>query len=345
MKRLLLIIFIILVVGVLLVGYVILGPGTGFEGSKKYLYIRPDAATRQAVIDSLLTNKIITNETAFDFLANRMDYWSHIRPGKYEILKGNSLLTIVRRLRNGKQVDVDLVITKLRTKEDFARLVGRKFATDSAMMMRFLNSEDSLEKFDTEPEQVMAQVLPDTYSYFWNSTPSVIFKKIQEASNEFWNEERVNKARDLGLTPLEVYTLASIIEEETTNYAEMDTIASVYLNRLKIHMPLQADPTIKYAVKDFTLRSVGGPMLHTPSPYNTYDNIGLPPGPICTPSRLTIDKVLNPAQTDYLYFVARLNLKGHLFSRDYNEHKKKAAEYQAEYGVRADKQKQKNGRK
>ncbi len=342
MKKLFLFLLLLLLVLSAIAAWIFLGPGTGFEASKKYLYIRPEAATKKAVMDSLLKNNIISNETAFNFLANQMNYWESIKPGKYEVRKGTSLLNLVKKLRNGSQEDIDLVITKLRLKEDFARLVGRKFATDSMQMMNFLNSSDSLERFGTEPEDVMAHILPDTYTYYWNASPSAIFAKLYEESNEFWNDERVNKARQLELTPLEVYTLASIIEEETTNHAEKDTIASVYLNRLKIGMPLQADPTLKFAVKDFSLKVIKGPILEVESPYNTYNNRGLPPGPICTPSRLTIDKVLNPANTNYLYFVAKPRLGGHLYSSNFEEHKKKAAEYRAADRIRQEKEKLEN---
>ncbi|MFL5773832.1 MAG: endolytic transglycosylase MltG [Flavisolibacter sp.] len=342
MKKLLVIILIILVVACAIAGFLIAGPGTGFTTPEKILYIRTSAATKEAVMDSIRTNKIVMSEAAFDFLATRMGYWKNIKPGKYEIKKGNSILTIVRMLRNGHQNDVDLVITKLRTKEDLAKLTGKKFEADSAQMMRFLNSPDSLEKYDVSPEMSMWYILPDTYTYHWSSSPSVIYEKLYEASNRFWNDERKQKAQQIGLTPQQAYVLASIIEEETNNDEEKDTIASVYLNRYKIGMPLQADPTLKFAVRDFSLKKIAGEILDVESPFNTYRNKGLPPGPICTPSRTTIDKVLNPATTDYLYFVAKPKLGGHLFSSTYAEHLKKRSDYLAADKLRQ--QKEKNGK-
>src|SRR5215203_2285658 len=156
----------ILVVGVI-GGWMVIGPGTGFSGSKEALYIRSGAATRQSVMDSLRTNKIIKNETLFSLLADRLDYWDQIKPGKYEIKKGSSVLNIVRMLRNGRQTPVNLVITKLRTKEDLARMAGSRFEFDSAQMMAFLNNADSLKKYNIDPERSLAMVLPDTYTYFW----------------------------------------------------------------------------------------------------------------------------------------------------------------------------------
>lgn len=311
--------------------WIILGSGTGFSQAKTYLYIRTGAATKKAVMDSLEKNNIVSNLAAFNFLANRLSYWENIKPGRYEITKGSSLLSIVRTLRNGKQAEVKLVITKLRTKEDLARFTGARFEFDSASMYKFLNEPDSLKEFEVDVETAMCHVLPDTYTFFWNTTPSAVYQKLYNESKKFWNEERKRKAQALGLNVQQVYTLASIVEEETNATDEKDTIASVYLNRIKTGMPLGADPTIKYALKDFSIKWIHGEMLKVASPYNTYVNKGLPPGPICTPSRPTIDEVLEAPQTPYLYFVASSAFNGtHLFSTTYAEHLLKAKAYQAE---------------
>lgn len=330
MKRIIgILLAIVLVVGA--VGaWIFLGPATGFSSSREALYIRSNAATKGAVLDSLKANKIIKNESAFSFLADRLDYWKMIKPGKYEIKKGSSLLSIVRMLRNGQQTPVNLVITKLRTKEDLAHLAGSRFEFDSAQMMAFLNNPDSLGKYNIDPERSMALVLPDTYTYFWNTTPDRVYKKLADESDKFWTSERKKKAEAHRLTPVQAYTLASIIEEETNANAEKGNIASVYLNRITKGMPLQADPTVKFALKDFSLKRIYQKHLEVESPYNTYRNQGLPPGPICTPSRKTIDAVLNSPPTNYLYFVASPKFDGtHSFSATYDEHLVKAKEYQA----------------
>lgn len=338
MKRLLVIILILLIIGGAVTAWIFVGPATGFSSARETLYIRSDAATKKAVIDSLRKNKIISHQTAFEFLAGRVDYWRNIKPGKYEISKGSSLLTIVRMLRNGRQTPVKFTINKIRTREDLAGMTGRKFECDSAAMMNFLNSDDSLKKFDTGPALAICNIIPDTYTYFWNTTPSLIYQKFYDASKKFWTEERKQKAQALGLTPQQAYILASIIEEETTNDSEKDTIASVYLNRLNgPNKKLQADPTLKFAVKDFSIKWIHGPILDVESPYNTYKYPGLPPGPICTPSKKTIDAVLNPAKTNYLFFVANSKLNGHLFSTTFEEHLKKAGEYHEEDKLRREK--------
>lgn len=314
--------------------WIFLGPATGFSGKKAYLYIRSNAATKEAVLDSLEKNNIISNKSAFNFLAARFNYWENIKPGKYEIDKGSSLLTIVRTLRNGRQAPVELVITKLRTKEDFARFTGARFEFDSVEMISFLNNPDSVKHYNVDTASVFCNVIPNTYRFFWNTTPSAVYAKLREESRKFWNEERRGKAQALSLSPCEVYTLASIIEEETTNNKEKDTIASVYLNRLKKGMRLGADPTLKFAVRNFALKRIAGDIMHVQSPYNTYEKSGLPPGPICTPSKITLDAVLNPAQTSYYFFVANSKLNGHLFSESFEEHVKKANAYREEDKLR-----------
>ena len=332
MKKILLILFILLIIGVSVGAWIFLGPATGFDAKKEALYIRSNAATKEAVMDSLRANKIIKNESLFTLVADRMNYWQSIKPGKYEIDKGSSVIEMVRQLRNGRQTPVNVTITKVRTKEDLAKLIGRRLEVDSAQMLSYINNNEFLKKHEINSEEVMTLVLPDTYTYFWNATPQKVFEKFVEASEKYWTAERKKKAEALGITPIQAYIVASIVEEESNKLEEKDTIASVYLNRIRIGMPLQADPTVKFALKDFALTRIYGEHLNVVSPYNTYRNRGLPPGPICTPSRKTIDEVLSAPQTSYLYFVANPALNGtHVFSSNYAEHMTKARQYQQAY--------------
>lgn len=331
MKRIIFIALGVIVIAAGVAAWVFLGPATGFNGDKEYLYIRSNAATKEAVLDSLKEKQIITNTTAFNFIANRLDYWTKIKPGKYEIKKGMSIVNIVRMLRNGKQSPVKLVITKFRTKEDFARFTGNRFEFDSSAMINFLNNADSLKHFSADTTTAMWNILPETYTFFWNTTPQAVYKKIAEESKKFWNEDRRRKAEAEGLTPEQAYTLASIIEEETNNKKDKDTIASVYINRISKGMLLAADPTLKFALRDFSIKWIHGDMLKVKSPFNTYIHKGLPPGPICTPSKKTIDAVLNAPATNYLFFVANSDFSGtSLFSATFEEHQAKAKAYQEE---------------
>lgn len=335
MKKILLIVILMLVLGGVLTGWLFFGPATGFKESKKTLYISSKAPTKKAVLDSLTKNSLVKNETAIEWLAGRMGYWEKIKPGKYDIKKGSSLINIIRMLRNGQQTPVNLVITKLRTKADLARLIKNKFESDSSDMIELLNSDDSLSSFNKNTETAMTAVLPDTYRFFWNTSAKNIYEKLVAEEKKFWNEQRIRKAEALGLTPVQTYVLASIVDEETNAVSEKDTIASVYLNRIQKNMPLQADPTIRFALNDFTIKRVYGEHLNVSSPYNTYRNSGLPPGPICTPSKKTIDLVLNAPSTNYLYFVADSSFNGtHVFSATYQEHMEKARAYQKAFKER-----------
>ena len=239
------------------------------------------------------------------------------------------MLAIIRRLRNGQQTPVNLVITRVRTKENFARLVANKFEFDSTAMIDFLNNADSLNNYGVKPETAMTVVLPNTYTYYWNTTPSKVYQKLYDESQKFWNADRKEKATQKGLTAQTAYILASIIEEETNAKTDKPNIASVYLNRIKIGMPLQADPTVKFALKDFGIKRILHKHLEVESPYNTYRNQGLPPGPVTTPSLETINAVLDSPPTEYIYFVANSDFSGtHIFTTNYNDHLKYAREYQ-----------------
>jgi UPF0755 protein len=272
---------------------------------------------------------MINNQFWFDQVAKYADYPKKVKAGKYKVTDGMSLFHLIKMLRRGNQVPVNLVITKLRTKEDLARKIGDNFEVDSSTVMNFLSEEDSLQQFEVDTNTVMTDVIPNTYTYTWNTSMKNIFKKLYAEKQKFWNNDRKQKAEHLNLTPKQVYTLASIVEEETNKEEDKGKIASVYLNRLKKGMKLAADPTVKYALRDFALRRIYQKYLQVPSPYNTYLNQGLPPGPICTPSVKTIDAVLNAPETDYLFFVARSDFSGFSdFASDYKQHEAYAKAYQ-----------------
>jgi UPF0755 protein len=202
-------------------------------------------------------------------------------------------------------------------------------------MIRFLNNGDSLKTYALDTNTVMAAAMPLTYEIKWNTTPEKIFQQFYTAYKNFWTAERKQKAEQLHLTPMEVSTLASIIDEETNSSEDRPNIASVYLNRIAKGIPFQADPTVKFALKDFALRRVREKHLQFVSPYNTYMNKGLPPGPICTPSLETIDAVLDSPKTDYLFFVANSDFSGtHVFTANYEDHIKYARLYQQELNKR-----------
>ena len=297
--------------------------------SGEFFYIKTgsDYAT---VKKELTRQKFLDAGTWFDYTSRILKY-QQVKPGRYKLKKGMSVVNLVRMLRNGNQAPLNFVITKIRTKEALAGRVGKMFECDSLQMIHFLNNADSLRPFGFDSNTVMAVVMPLTYTMKWNTTAGRIFRQWNTSFQQFWTDERRQKAKNLGLTAIEATTLASIIEEETNKATDKPNIASVYLNRINRGMPLQADPTVKFALKDFELRRILKGHTQTNSPYNTYVNKGLPPGPICTPSSATIEAVLNTPQTSYLYFVANSNFDGsHIFTSNYEEHMKYARLYQQE---------------
>lgn len=309
-----------------------LGPSV-HQPDDKYLYI-PTGADYQTVRTALQKQDIVKGIKWFDWTAKIIGY-KNIRPGRYEIEKGMSLLSLARKLRNGNHSPVSFVITKIRTKETLASRVGKAFECDSLQMISFLNNADSLKEYGLDTNTVMAVAMPYTYTIRWNTTPGKVFEQFYTAYKTFWTEERKQKAVNLGITPLQVSTLASIIDEETNAKADKPNVASVYLNRISKGMPLQADPTVKFAMRNFGLKRILKTHLLYDSPYNTYTNRGLPPGPICTPDLQTIEAVLDSPKTDYLYFVASSAFDGtHIFTTNYSDHLKYARIYQQELNKR-----------
>jgi len=221
-------------------------------------------------------------------------------------------------------------LNKVRTKGELAKLIATAFEKDSATVLTFLKSNDSLQAFNTDTTQLFTLLIPNTYEFYWSSSMTQIISKLQREQALFWSQNnRIQKATSKGMSQDQIYTLASIVEEETNYDSDKSLIASVYQNRLKKQMPLQACPTIKYAMQDFTITRIYEKYLSNSSPYNTYRVKGLPPGPICTPAAKTIDLVLDAPKTDYIYFVAKADFSGyHHFSNNYAEHDRYAKEYQ-----------------
>ena len=333
MKKLILFIFLLLLVAGGFVAWKVFGPSVK-QPDGKYLYVRT-GETMQGLLDTL-EQKNIASANWFSRISKYLKF-KNVKPGRYEIKKGMSLFELVRMLRAGNQSPVNFVVTKYRTKEALASRAGKLFEFDSLQMISFLNNPDSLKKYDLDTNTVMAAVVPLTYTSNWNTVPSRLFSQFATAYKNFWTTERKAKADSLGISPVEVVVLASIIDEETNASADRPLIASVYLNRIKKGMPLQADPTVKFAMKNFALKRILNVHLQTPSPYNTYMNKGLPPGPICTPTLETIDAVLDSPDTDYLYFVANSNFDGtHIFTTNYTDHMKYAKVYQQALNNRFD---------
>lgn len=315
----------VLLAGIFVV-FKLIGPAAG-KPEDGFLYIKT-GTTMEQLKQQLTEEEILPSLTWFK-IAEQFLSFDEVKPGKYKIDGGMSVVSLLRMLRNGSQTPVNFVVTKLRTKEQLAGKMGKAFEFDSTDAIRFLNNNDSLAQYGLDTNTVMGAVLPLTYENRWNTSPEAVFSKFNDAYKNFWTAERKQKAAQKELTINQVITLASIVDEETNASKEKGTIASVYMNRIAKGMPLQADPTVKFALRDFTIKRVLFKHLATPSPFNTYRNKGLPPGPICTPQEATLDAVLNAPQTEYIYFVASPAFDGtHDFSTNYDDHMKLAKKYQ-----------------
>ncbi|MGG9963383.1 endolytic transglycosylase MltG [Ferruginibacter sp. SUN106] len=326
-KKTILYILALLLIGGGFITWKIFGP-TVAAPEKKYFYVAT-GATYDAVKNGLQEAKIISSGFWFDQVAGKLNYPTKVKAGRYEIKAGMSIFNLVRMLRSGNQSPVNLVINKLRTKEDLAQKIAANFECDSLSVISFLYNADSLKKYNLDSNTVMTAVIPNTYSMLWNTSASKIFRKLYSDQEKFWNDERTKKATALHMTPQQVYTMASIVEEETNKEEDKGKIASVYINRINNGTKLEADPTVKFAMRDFGLKRILHVHLAYPSPYNTYQQTGLPPGPICTPSSKTIDAVLNAPQTNYIFFVAKPDFNGYSnFASTYTEHLVFAKAYQ-----------------
>jgi UPF0755 protein len=295
--------------------------------STQYIYIDDDD-TQDSVQVKLKPFTTHVGLTAFNTLARTMHYSDHIKTGRYAIPTNTSVITIFRNLKNGHQEPVRLTIPESRTMDRLAGALSRKLMLDSATVAILLRDSTFCAQQGHDTATIPCLFVPDTYEVYWNTSLDHLLKRLKKEHDHFWEGERTAKAQALGLKPDEVCTIASIIDEETANNGEKPMIAGMYLNRLKKGMPLQADPTIKFALKDFALKRIYHDMLRYDSPYNTYKNVGLPPGPIKIASVAGIDAVLNRVDHDYLYMCAKEDFSGtHNFAKTYQEHLRNAAKY------------------
>lgn len=250
------------------------------------------------------------------------------RQGAFIIKEGESALSVANHLRRGAADEVKLTLNNLRTKEDLANRIAKKLMMTKDEMLATLNNKELCANYDLTPDNITSVFLPDTYQFLWDIEPAKLLEHMSKYSDKFWNSERKEKAEKLGLKPVEVVTLASIVEGETAKADEKGKVARLYLNRLEKHIKLQADPTVKFALGNFALRRITFADTSTPSPWNTYYVEGLPPGPICLPEKASIDAVLDAPQHDYIYMCAKEDFSGyHNFARTFAEHEAFAAKY------------------
>ena len=287
------------------------------------------------VVKQLKEEASLPSEEIFRLLAEQMNYPNKVRSGRYAIEDGMTMPDVIRRLRSGTQTPVKLTFNNLLTAENFAGRVSQQLMIDSLSLLNALNDPANADKFGFNNYTFVAMFIPNTYEVYWDASIDNLLSRMKREYDLFWNAERKNKAERIGLTPVQVSTLASIVEEEATYADEYPIVAGLYLNRLNRGMRLEADPTIKFALGDFTLRRILFRHLEVESPYNTYKNSGLPPGPIRIPSIQGIDATLSPQQHEYLFMCSKDDLSGrHNFATTHAEHSRNAAAYQRTLNTR-----------
>ncbi len=328
--------------GILVAGIIILAAYFGYSllghqfrnTETAYIYIDTDDNI-DSVRYKIIQKASPSNLAAFNMITSAYKLNENLKTGRYAITPNASLLDIIRSIRNHHQSPIMLVIPSVRTVEDLAGRISDKLMIDSTVIASALKDENVCKSLGYTTVTVPAMFIPNTYEVWWDMSVDDFLSRMKKENNAFWNTERTKKAEEMGMKKEEISTLASIVDEETANNGEKSRIAGLYLNRLKIDMPLQSDPTVKYALGDFALRRILNIHLNVESPYNTYRVKGLPPGPIRIPSIAGIDAVLNYEHHNYLYMCAKEDFSGtHNFAVTYDQHLSNARRYTAALNAR-----------
>jgi len=297
----------------------------------EYVFVKiPTNSTENQLLDSI--GKHVKNLSKFSKAANYKDYFSNIKPGRYKLENGFNNNQIINSLRSNN-VPIKITYNNIETFDQLIKRISERIEADSLSLSNVFYEEKFLNDLGLDSESVFSLFIPNTYEFFWNTSAIQFRERILKEFDRFWNDSRIEKSKKVNLNPIEVMTLASIVQQETPKVDERPTIAGVYLNRLERNMKLQADPTVVYTIKkrdgfDTRIRRVLYKDLRIKSPYNTYVYRGLPPAPIVTPDISAIEAVLNPQKHSFIYFVADVSNPGyHLFSRTNAEHNRKKRQY------------------
>ena len=301
--------------------------GGNVSGNSEYLYIKTGSDFND-VYKTIRSQDLLRDSASFMQAAQAMKY-NNVKPGRYKLTKGMSNRDLINKLKSGSQDAVTISFQNVRLKQTLAGMVGRKLETDSAAIISLLDSASFLQKYGFTPDNVYVMFLPNSYQMYWNGSAEKFFVRMDDEYQKFWTPERKDLAKAQGLTPIQTSILASIVDAEALHDDEMPKIAGLYLNRLNRGMKLEADPTIIFAVQDFTIKRVLNKYLTVQSPYNTYQHTGLPPGPIMMPSINAIKAVLHPQKTDDIYMCAKDDFSGyHNFATNMAQHLVNAKKFQ-----------------
>jgi len=325
------------ILGLLICGFVayqiysaIFSPNTQFNNEEAFVYI-PTDATFSEVRESL--KPLLKDLSTFEAVAQRKGYIANIKPGKYALKKGMNNNEIINTLRSAN-LPVRVSFNNQESLPDLAGRISEQIEADSVSLLQAFNDPGFLNASHFDEDSKLGMYLPNTYEFFWNTNAENFRDRMLKEYERFWNDERMAKAKKLGLTPNQVIALAAIVQKETVKAEERPRVAGVYLNRVKKGMFLQADPTVIYAIKketgnyDTIIKRVLYRDLEMDSPYNTYKYVGIPPGPITMPDISSIDAVLNAEKHDYLYFVADVSNFGyHMFAKTLEQHNRNKVQY------------------
>ena len=326
-------IFTILIIGGSVSGYLayrmVYKPNVWLNGQPSVAFNIKSGSNWEDVKQLLYKNGTIIHRPSFESLAKMMKYTEHIKPGHYVLKEGMSNKQIITKLRAKQQDPVKLVFNNIRIKEELAGHIAEQLETDSVSLLKLLNNENYLKKFGFTTANIISMFIPNTYEVYWDIPAEKFMERMHKEYIAFWTDKRKARLTEIRLTELQAITLASIVEKESNKNDEKPDVAGVYMNRLRDGWLLQADPTLVYALGDFSIKRVLNIYKTIDSPYNTYLYFGLPPGPICLPSISSIDAVLNYRQHKYMYFCAREDFSGyHNFAVTINEHLMNASKYQ-----------------
>ena len=294
-----------------------------------YLYIATDSDFN-SVLDSLKKNDILKDTSSFIWVANKKKYNERVKAGRYLIKSKMNNNDIINMLRIGSQKPVKLTFNNIRTKEDLASKISKNIEADSLEILKLLNSNEFLSKYHFKKHSILSMFIPNTYEFYWNTSAEKFFERMNIEYKKFWTKKRLDKAKKLKMNLVEVSTLASIVQaEQSVHNDEKARVAGLYINRLRKGMLLQSDPTVVYAIGDFTIRRVLNRDKEIDSPYNTYKYVGLPPAPINLPEISSIDAVLNYEKNNYIFMCAKADFSGyHNFSTNSRQHGIYARKYQ-----------------
>ena len=307
---------------------VLYAPNFLVEKESRALFIHT-GANFEDVQEIVYDQEFVNDPVAFGMLAKLMKYNKLIKPGKYLIQRNSNNLEVIRMLRAGDQVPVKITFNNARLLSEVAERITNNIELKSGDLLKYISQESIASKYQFDSEGFRTMFIPNTYEVYWTISREDLVARLFKEYKRFWNIERKNKAAAIELTPVQVSILASIVQAEVSHHDESPVVAGLYLNRLKRNMLLQADPTLIYAVGDFTIKRVLNIHKEIDSPYNTYRNYGLPPGPINFPSIISIDAVLNYDQHNYLYMCAKEDFSGyHNFSSNLRQHNINARKYQ-----------------